>query len=299
MKILLFGKNGQVGWELQRSLAPLGEIIALDSQSNDFHANFLEPEKLSETIEKIQPDIIVNAAAYTAVDNAEKDQENAYTINSDSVCILAKIAKKHNIWLVHYSTDYIFNGNGNNYWKENDKPAPLNIYGLSKLQGEYAIVENCHKYIIFRTSWVYAAKGNNFAKTMLNLGKIRSELSVIDDQYGVPTSAELLADCTCHAIRQALLNPNIAGIYHLVPKGETNWYEYAKLIFNEAKKLNYPLTIEHLHPIPATQYPLPAKRPYNSRLDTQKFEDTFKLNLPNWKDGVIRLIHELIQENKK
>ncbi|MGJ0577781.1 dTDP-4-dehydrorhamnose reductase [Xenorhabdus bovienii] len=294
MKILLFGKNGQVGWELQRALAPLGELIALETKSEKYHADFLEPEKLAATIQQINPDIIVNAAAYTAVDKAESDKETAQKINVDSVAILAKSAQNINAWLIHYSTDYVFNGKGENPWQENDIPAPLSVYGKTKLDGENVIINNCDKYLIFRTSWVYASKGSNFAKTMLNLGKKHNQLSIINDQFGSPTSAELLADCTAHAIRVAIKNPHVAGLYHLTATGTTTWYEYAKLVFNEAQKYQIELSIQNVIPISTAEYPLPAKRPHNSRLNTNKFEKTFKLKLPDWKQGVIRTVNELI-----
>ncbi|MDE9481661.1 dTDP-4-dehydrorhamnose reductase [Xenorhabdus bovienii] len=296
MKILLFGKNGQVGWELQRALAPLGELIALETKSEKYHADFLEPEKLAATIQQINPDIIVNAAAYTAVDKAESDKEAAQKINVDSVAILAKTAQNINAWLIHYSTDYVFNGKGENPWQENDTPAPLSVYGKTKLDGENVIINNCDKYLIFRTSWVYASKGSNFAKTMLNLGKKHNQLSIINDQFGAPTSAELLADCTAHAIRVAIKNPHVAGLYHLTATGTTTWYEYAKLVFKEAQKYQLELSIKNVIPINTVEYPLPAKRPHNSRLNTNKFETTFKLKLPDWKQGVIRTVNELITQ---
>ncbi|OTA19164.1 dTDP-4-dehydrorhamnose reductase [Xenorhabdus beddingii] len=292
MRILLFGKNGQVGWELQRALAPLGEVIALSSNSTEYHADFLEPEKLSNTIHQINPNIIVNAAAYTAVDKAESDKDSAQKVNADSVAILAKTAQNIGAWLIHYSTDYVFNGSGEKAWQENDIPEPLSTYGRTKLVGENAIIKNCNKYLIFRTSWVYANKGSNFAKTMLTLGKKHSQLSVINDQFGAPTSAELLADCTAHAIRVALQDSHVAGLYHLTASGTTTWYEYAKLVFDEAQKLQIDLTIENIIPIATTEYPLPAKRPHNSRLNTNKFEKTFGLKLPDWKIGIIRMIDE-------
>ncbi len=292
MRILLFGKNGQVGWELQRALAPLGEVIALSTDSKEYHADFFEPEKLFETIYQIKPNIIVNAAAYTAVDKAENDKDSAQKINADSVAILAKAAQNIGAWLIHYSTDYVFNGRGEKAWQEIDSPDPLSVYGKTKLAGENAIIDGCENYLIFRTSWVYANKGSNFAKTMLNLGKKHNQLSVINDQFGAPTSAELLADCTAHAIRVATKNPHVAGLYHLAATGTTTWYEYAKFVFDEAKKNQIDLIIQNVIPITTIEYPLPAERPHNSRLDINKFEKTFELKLPDWKAGIIRLINE-------
>ncbi|HEJ9487907.1 TPA: dTDP-4-dehydrorhamnose reductase [Proteus mirabilis] len=297
MKIILFGKNGQVGWELQRSLAPLGTVIALDSKSTEYDANFLFPSKLEKTILSIKPDVIVNAAAYTNVDKAETDDISAFKVNSESVEVIAKTAEKIGALLIHYSTDYVFDGTNDIPWLETDIPAPLNIYGKSKLAGEQAIINNCKKYLIFRTSWVYASRGNNFAKTMLRLGKKHNSLSIINDQYGAPTSAELLADCTAHAIKSALDNGSLYGLYHLTAKGTTTWFEYASLIFECAQKYSLPLTVKSLTPIPAKEYPLPASRPYNSRLNTQKFEMNFNLELPNWKFGIHRMLNEIL-DNK-
>lgn len=219
MNILLFGKTGQVGWELQRALAPLGNLIALDVHSTDYCGDFSNPEGVAETVRSIRPDIIVNAAAHTAVDKAESEPEFAQLLNATSVEAIAKAANEVGAWVIHYSTDYVFPGTGEIPWQEEDATAPLNVYGETKLAGEKALQEHCAKHLIFRTSWVYAGKGNNFAKTMLRLAKEREELAVINDQFGAPTGAELLADCTAHAIRVALNKPEVAGLYHLVASG--------------------------------------------------------------------------------
>lgn len=203
MNILLFGKTGQVGWELQRSLAPVGNLIALDVHSKEFCGDFSNPKGVAETVRKLRPDVIVNAAAHTAVDKAESEPELAQLLNATSVEAIAKAANETGAWVVHYSTDYVFPGTGDIPWQETDATSPLNVYGKTKLAGEKALQDNCPKHLIFRTSWVYAGKGNNFAKTMLRLAKERQTLSVINDQYGAPTGAELLADCTAHAIRVA------------------------------------------------------------------------------------------------
>ncbi|WP_318390416.1 dTDP-4-dehydrorhamnose reductase [Enterobacter sp.] len=293
MNILLFGKTGQVGWELQRALAPLGTITAVDVQSEDYCGNFSDPEGVAETVRRVRPDVIVNAAAHTAVDKAENEREFAELLNATSVAAIAKEAQALGAWLVHYSTDYVFPGTGDTPWKETDATAPLNVYGETKLAGEKAVSEHCEKHLIFRTSWVYAGKGNNFAKTMLRLAKERPELSVINDQFGAPTGAELLADCTAHALRVALHNPEVAGLYHLVASGTTTWYDYAALVFNEAKEAGIPLAIETLKAVPTTAYPTPARRPLNSRLNTEKFQHTFNLVLPAWDNGVKRMLNEL------
>lgn len=230
MNILLFGKTGQVGWELQRALAPLGNLIALDVHSTDYCGDFSNPEGVAETVKKIRPDVIVNAAAHTAVDKAESEPEFAQLLNATSVEAIAKAANEVGAWVIHYSTDYVFPGTGEIPWQETDATAPLNVYGETKLAGEKALQKHCAKHIIFRTSWVYAGKGNNFAKTMLRLAKEREELAVINDQFGAPTGAELLADCTAHAIRVAVDKPEVAGLYHLVAGGTTTWHDYAALV---------------------------------------------------------------------
>lgn len=293
MNILLFGKTGQVGWELQRALAPLGKLVALDVHSKDFCGDFSNPEGIAETVRAIKPDVIVNAAAHTAVDKAESEPAFAQLLNATSVEAIAKEAEKIGAWVVHYSTDYVFPGNGEIPWRESDATSPLNVYGQTKLDGEKALQQHCQKHLIFRTSWVYAGKGNNFAKTMLRLAKERKELSVINDQFGAPTGAELLADCTAHAIRMAMNKPEVAGLYHLVASETTTWYDYAALVFDEARKAGIELAIEKLNAVPTTAYPTPARRPGNSRLNTDKFQQSFDLVLPEWDIGVKRMLAEL------
>lgn len=293
MNILLFGKTGQVGWELQRALAPLGNLMALDVHSKEYCGDFSNPEGIAETVRAIKPDVIVNAAAHTAVDKAESEPEFAQLLNATSVEAIAKEAAKIGAWVVHYSTDYVFPGDGETPWRETDATAPLNVYGQTKLDGEKALQEHCAKHLIFRTSWVYAGKGNNFAKTMLRLAKERKELSVIDDQVGAPTGAELLADCTAHAIRVAMVKPEVAGLYHLVASDTTTWHDYAALVFEQARNAGIELAIEKLNAVPTTAYPTPARRPQNSRLNTEKFQQSFGLVLPAWDVGVKRMLAEL------
>ncbi|EOV9672516.1 dTDP-4-dehydrorhamnose reductase [Cronobacter turicensis] len=292
MNILLFGKSGQVGWELQRALAPLGHIIALDFNSEDYCGDFSNPEGVAETVRRIKPDVIVNAAAHTAVDKAEAERDFAQLLNATSVEAIAREAAKINAWVIHYSTDYVFPGTGETPWCESDATAPLNVYGETKLAGERAVQSFCPNHLIFRTSWVYAGKGNNFAKTMLRLAKERESLSVINDQYGAPTGAELLADCTAHAIRVALAKPDVAGLYHLVASGVTTWYDFAALVFDEARKAGITLKLTDLQPVPTSAYPTPARRPQNSRLNTMKFQQQFGLVLPQWDMGVKRMLEE-------
>ncbi|MDP9994308.1 dTDP-4-dehydrorhamnose reductase [Variovorax boronicumulans] len=294
MKLLLLGKGGQVGWELQRSLAPLGELIALDFDSTDFHADFSRPEQLAETVLKVRPDVIVNAAAHTAVDKAESEPEFARKLNATSPGVVAKAAQQIGALMVHYSTDYVFDGSGSKPWKEDDATGPLSIYGSTKLEGEQLVAKHCAKHLIFRTSWVYAARGGNFAKTMLRIAKERDKLTVIDDQFGAPTGAELLADITAHAIRATLQDPSKAGLYHAVASGVTTWHGYARFVIEQAKAAGVELKAgpEAVEPVPTTAFPTPAKRPHNSRLDTTKLQSTFGLVLPEWQSGVARMLRE-------
>lgn len=296
MKILLFGKNGQVGWELQRSLAPLGELIALGAKSETYCGDLNNLDGIAETVRTVAPDVIVNAAAYTAVDKAETETELAHTVNATAVGVLADAAKQSNAWLVHYSTDYVFDGSGETAWLETDGTAPLSEYGATKLAGEKAVIESGCQHLIFRTSWVYAARGNNFAKTMLRLGAERDRLSVIADQIGAPTGAELLADVTAHAIRSSQQQAELAGLYHLTASGETSWYEYARFVLNLARQAGVDIKVADtaIEAIPSSAFPLPAQRPLNSRLNTNKLCASFNLNLPHWQTGVTRMLTEIL-----
>ncbi len=298
MRILLFGKNGQVGWELQRSLALLGEIIALSSGSQDYCGDLTKLSGLAETVRQIKPDIIVNAAAHTAVDKAESEAELAHIINADAPSVLAHEAKALDAWLIHYSTDYVFDGSGNTPWLEADVTAPLSVYGATKLAGEQAIQASNCKHLIFRTSWVYGARGNNFAKTMLRLAQERDSLSVINDQMGAPTGADLLADVTAHAIRTAQAQPELSDLYHLVASGETSWYGYASYVIDTAQKMGLQLKVnsESITPVPTSAFPTPAQRPKNSRLNTHKLQTSFNLTLPLWQAGVKRMLTEFIEK---
>lgn len=292
-RILLLGKNGQLGWELQRSLAPVGQLLALDRTEQG--GDLAKLTELQQLVADYQPHIIVNAAAYTAVDKAEAEQPLAFSINSEAVRTLAKLAKQNDSWLIHYSTDYVFNGSGNSAWLESDLTNPLNSYGASKLAGEQAIQQETDKFLILRTSWVYGSYGNNFIKTMLRLAKERQELKVVADQIGAPTGAELLADVTAQLLQQ--LTPQVAGLYHLTASGETSWYDYANFIFAEAKKYRAEqLLIKDVTMITSEAYATPAKRPLNSRLATTKLTDTFNICLPAWQLGVKRVIAELLTQ---
>ena len=296
LKILLFGKNGQVGWELQRSLAPLGEVIALDRNSTSLCGDLTNLSGLRATAQAVRPDVIVNAAAYTAVDKAESEPELARTVNALAPGVLAHEAARIGALLVHYSTDYVFDGSGTRPWTEADAPAPLSVYGQTKLEGEQLIQIACPQHLIFRTSWVYAARGGNFAKTMLRLAQERERLTVINDQFGAPTGADLLADVSAHAIRQLLYSQQGGGLYHLAAGGETSWHGYAKHVVAQTKRMHPAIKIvaESVDAIPASAYATPARRPLNSRLDTQKVQTTFGLSLPPWQRGVDRMLAETL-----
>ena len=294
MKILLLGKNGQVGWELQRALAPLGELVALDRQGGEgLCGDLADLDGLRQTIRSVNPDVLVNAAAYTAVDKAESEPERAELINAKASQVMAQEMLKLDGWLLHYSTDYVFNGGGVKPWKEDDLTGPLNHYGVTKLQGEKAIAQTGCKHLIFRTSWVYAARGANFAKTMLRLAAEREQLEVIADQFGAPTGAELIADVTAHALRCARSNPALAGVYHLAAAGEVSWHGYADFVIEHARNAGKDLTVKAITAIPTSDYPTPAQRPLNSRLDCSKLRDAFDLNMPDWQIGVARMLTEI------
>ena len=296
MKILLLGKNGQVGWELQRSLAPLGELTALDFDSTTHCGDFAQPAGIADTMRALRPDVIVNAAAHTAVDKAESEPDFARLLNATTPGVLATEAARLGALLVHYSTDYVFDGSGSQPWVESDAPAPLSVYGRTKLEGEQLIQQSGAQHLILRTSWVFAARGGNFAKTMLRLAQEREQLTVIDDQSGAPTGADLLADVTAHAIRQTLREPQHAGLYHLAAAGETSWHGYARFVLDTARALKPELAIKatEVAPVPTSDFPTPAQRPLNSRLNTAHLRQTFGLTLPDWQHGVRRMLSEIL-----
>ena len=310
-RLLLLGKQGQVGWELQRSLSPLGELVALDRQGLSPQAALQQglgvfdhplcgdlerPDELIRTMEALRPDVIVNAAAYTAVDQAESHVDQARRINAEAPGALAQVAQRIGAWLVHYSTDYVFNGSGHRPWSEGDSTGPVNVYGLTKLEGERHIVAAGRRHLIFRTSWVYASRGGNFAKTMLRMARERERLTVIDDQFGAPTGADLIADVTAHAVRHVLRTGEGAGTYHLAPSGETHWHAYARYAISVARQRHPDLgwKVQAIDPISTASYPSPARRPHNSRLCTDRLQQVFGLRLPPWEEGVTRMVQEVL-----
>lgn len=300
MKLLLLGRNGQVGWELQRSLAPLGELIALDRQGDaggqGLCGDLSRPDELAQTVRALRPDVIVNAAAHTAVDKAESEPGQARLLNALAPQVLAREAAQIGALLVHYSTDYVFDGSGSGARTETEATAPLSVYGSSKLEGEQLIQASGCRHLIFRTSWVYAARGGNFAKTMLRLAQEREALSVIDDQWGAPTGADLIADVTAHAIRQVRHQLGDQGLYHLVAGGETTWHAYASHVIAKARELapDRPWKVQRIAAVPTSAFPTPAQRPHNSRLNTERLQQTFGLRLPHWQAGVDRMLQEII-----
>lgn len=291
MKILLLGKNGQVGFELQRSLLPFGEVLALGRDEADME----DPSALKEILCTASPDMIVNAAAYTAVDKAETDESAAFKVNAEAVEVLATFSRHSGALLVHYSTDYVFDGTKHSPYRVEDLSNPQSVYGRSKRAGEEAIVKSGCNALVFRTSWVFSAHGGNFIKTILRLAKERDGLNVVADQFGAPTSAELIADVTALAIAAYHHGRIASGIYHLVPAGETTWHGLACHVVERALRKGWALklTPERISPITTEQYPLPAKRPANSRLDTSTLAEALRLQLPDWKFHVNRTIDQL------
>lgn len=300
LKILLLGKNGQLGWELQRSLAPLGELHALGRGDAGLCGDLGDLRGLAETMQSIRPDVVVNAAAYTAVDKAEGEAGLARTVNALAPGVLAEAAQGIGAWMVHYSSDYVFDGSGTHAWKETDTPAPLSVYGRSKLEGEGLVAGRCAKHLVFRSSWVYAARGDNFAKTILRLARERDHFDVVDDQVGAPTGADLIADVTAHALRRVLQEHpaeglRYAGLYHLAAGGEVSRHGYAHFVVAQAQRLGIPLkaNVANIAPAASAAFPSPARRPCNSRLDSSKLKNAFGLSLPAWQAGVERMLNEL------
>ncbi len=294
MKVLLLGKNGQVGWELNRSLIALGEIIALDRTQADFS----KLKELREIVAQVKPDVIVNAVAYTAVDKAESEAGLAEIINAKAPAVLAQEALKLNALLIHYSTDYVFDGSKDSPYNETDKPCPINVYGQTKLAGEQAIASSGCDYLIFRTSWVYASRGHNFLLSILKLISEKEELGIVSDQIGSPTSARLIAEITSLCINSAIKEKKSATftsqVFHLTSSNYTSWYGFTEEIISLVKeKTDIKIKLKSLNAIITKEYPTPAKRPINSRLVLDKLEMTYALKVPDWKDVLSLCVEEL------
>jgi dTDP-4-dehydrorhamnose reductase len=299
MDILLLGPNGQLGWELRRSLAPLGRLHAWDRRCRESAAfgDLAAPQSLAAAVRALRPDVVVNAAAFTAVDEAERAEPLAATVNADAPAALAAAMQEVGGLLLHYSTDYVFDGSGDQPRDEAAPTGPLSAYGRTKLAGEQAIRVSGCRHLILRTSWVHAARGGNFARTMLRLAAERDHLRVVDDQVGAPTGADLLADLSAHALRAVLRDPALAGTYHACAAGEVSWCGYARHVIGWAKARGLALraSADDVEAIASRDFPTPARRPLNSRLDTRRLREAFGLCLPDWRDGVDRMLAEALQ----
>ncbi|WP_148255180.1 dTDP-4-dehydrorhamnose reductase [Aidingimonas lacisalsi] len=295
MNILLLGSHGQVGWELQRSLSPLGDVMAVGKHvRHGSDIDLAQPDSLVKLVRELKPAVIVNAAAYTAVDRAEEERALSWRVNAETPGILAEVSRQVGALLVHYSTDYVFSGEGDTPWRESDIPAPINHYGAGKLAGEEAISTAGGRHLIFRISWIHAPRGRNFVLTMLRLLQERDALAVVSDQIGAPTSAELVADITAQALRQVLDEPGKAGTYHLAATGETSWHGYSRYIAQHLSERG--LTVKVMpEAVPTAHFPTAARRPANSRLDISRLMSTFDLNLPSWQRGVGRTLDECLE----
>jgi len=294
MKILVTGSNGQLGFELQRALAPLGDVVAVDRARCDM----ADAEAIRLLVRSVAPDVIVNPAAYTAVDKAETDQQTAFAVNAQAPAVLGEEATRLGALVVHYSTDYVFDGTKEGSYSETDRPNPQSVYGSTKLAGERGLAAANPRHLILRTSWVVGAHGGNFAKTMLRLGAEREQLSVVADQFGAPTSAALLADLTAQLVRQYQREAAMAfpyGTYHVAGAGETSWFDYARFVLQEALAAGKSLKAGPgaIKPLSTADYPTAAKRPANSRLDTSHFRDTFDLRLPPWQESVRHVLQQI------
>jgi dTDP-4-dehydrorhamnose reductase len=303
MSILLLGKNGQVGWELQRALAPLGRVVALDRHGQPAQGglpalcgDLNDPPALAQSVRALRPRVVVNAAAHTAVDRAESEPELAGRLNAEAPGALAAACAEVGATLVHYSTDYVFDGSGERPWREDDATGPLSVYGATKLAGEDAIRASGCAHLILRTSWVYAARGGNFARTMLKLAAERERLTIVADQIGAPTGADLIADVTAQALAQLRAEPGKAGTYHLAAAGETSWFGYAQTVFELARQMQpaVPFKATQVEPGPSSAFATAARRPHNSRLDCARLQAAFGLRLPPWQDGVARMLREIL-----
>ncbi len=299
MRILLTGKHGQVGFELQRVLASVGEIHAVGRAECDL----ADASAICTLVRSVKPNLIVNAAAYTAVDKAESEPELAHAVNAVAPGVLGEEAAKLGAWVVHYSTDYVFDGTKAGAYAEDDLTNPLNVYGCTKRDGEIALQQSGARYLLLRTSWVVGGHGNNFAKTILRVAHEREQLNVVADQYGAPTSAALLADVTAQLVRQKQREGEehfSSGLYHLVAGGETTWCDYARFVVSEALTVGTSLKLapDGIRGIPSSDYPTASKRPANSRMDTGKLRRTFGVELPDWQSGVRHVLRQILADDR-
>ena len=298
MKILLFGKDGQVGTELQRALAPLGELVAFGSPRSAAQAcDFRDPAAVAAIVRALRPDVVVNAAAYTDVDRAESDRDTALLVNATTPGAIAREAQACGALLLHYSSDYVFDGSGSEPWVESDPVGPLNVYGASKLEGERAVQRGVARHLVLRTSWIYGAHGGNFAARMLQLAQQRERLAVVDDQVGAPTGADLLADVTATLVRQAMQDAALCGVYHAAASGEVSWHGYARFVLEQAIASGLVLRAgpDQVDAVPSASYPTPARRPHNSRLDMTKLRRVTGFEMPPWQDGVARHVAQVVR----
>lgn len=301
-KILLLGSQGQLGWALQRAFAPLGQVFAYAGPRSSLVAHAVDvtdPDALRQVLLSVAPDVILNATAYTHVDRAEENPQHAHAVNAVAPAQMAALAEAIGAWLVHFSTDYVFDGCGDHFRDEMEATRPLNVYGRTKRAGEEAVLASGCRHVLLRTSWVYAARGRNFPKTILAAARQRDRLSVVDDQIGAPTSAELLADVTAHVVRGVLSQPALGGLYHVAASGATSWWDYARFVLDWAQRHGYGenlmATPERVLPVSSDVHASAAPRPLNSRLSTRKLRDTFGLLMPDWEQGVERMLTELLE----
>jgi dTDP-4-dehydrorhamnose reductase len=302
MKVLLFGARGRVGWELQRSLAPLGELIALDyRRPNPWNADLRQLDQVAKTVSAIRPDVIVDAAAYTDVDKAESDADAAYAVNAAGPEVLAREARKLDAWLIHFSTDYVYDGRSEGPIPESTPPKPLNVYGKSKLQGEDNVRASGCRHLILRTGWVHCPRRSNFGLTMLELAVTRDRLTVVSDQFGAPTGADLIADVVSHTLPTLRTRgESVAGTYHVVASGKTNWHEYAQFVIEWGRANGLPIRVgpDDVVPITSAELARPARRPCHAHLSTDKLSQTFGLVMPDWRCGVERMLDLALSPSK-